>query len=135
MKGHNFELSATFDEIDPANYDGIWIPGGRAPEYLRMDEKVIELVKHFLNAGKPVGSLCHGPQILVATGCIEGRTMTCYPACSIELKLAGAIYKDAKEVGIEAVVDNNLITGVAWPSNPAVARAFLNALGVKVSFD
>lgn len=61
MKGHNFELSATFDEINPANYDGIWIPGGRAPEYLRMDEKVIELVKHFLNAGKPVGSLCHGP--------------------------------------------------------------------------
>ena len=61
MKGHNFELSATFDEIDPSSYDGLWVPGGRAPEYLRMDERVVNLVKHFLDSGKPVAAICHGP--------------------------------------------------------------------------
>jgi len=92
MRGHNFTLSATFDEIDPKSYDGLWIPGGRAPEYLRMNEKVVEIASYFLESGKPLAAICHGPQILVATGKLQGRTMTCYPAVATELKLAGATY-------------------------------------------
>lgn len=129
-EGHKFELSATFEEIDPKEYDGIWIPGGRAPEYLRMDENVLNVVKHFIEAGKPIAAICHGPQILVATGGISGKNLTCYPACSVELQLAGANY--LKSEVEDAVVDGNFVTGVAWPSNPAVLRRFVELLGVKI---
>ena len=90
--GHNFTLTATFDDINVNDYDGLWIPGGRAPEYLRMNEEVLNIVKHFMDTQKPVATVCHGPQILVAAGGIQGKKVTCYPACAVELKLAGADY-------------------------------------------
>jgi protease I len=129
--GHNFTLTATFDEIDATEYDGLWIPGGRAPEYLRMDEKVLSIVKHFMETNKPVGTVCHGPQLLVAVGGLQGRKMTCYPACGVELKLAGADYVQAPVE--DAVVDGNLVTGVAWPSNPHVLLKFSELLQVSIT--
>jgi len=128
--GHQFLLNATFDEVNAADYDGLYIPGGRAPEYLRLNEKVILLVKHFLDTNKPLAAICHGPQILVATGGIQGRKVTAYFAQEPELRAVGADYQ---KVGVdEAVVDGNLVTGVAWPANPAVIRAFVELLGVKI---
>ncbi|CDW77388.1 glutamine amidotransferase [Stylonychia lemnae] len=130
-QGHNFELNATFDEIYPSDYAGLWIPGGRAPEYLRMNEKVLDLIRHFQEANKPIAAICHGAQLLVALGGLQGRQITCYPACAVELKLAGAQYVDAKVE--DAVVDGNIVSGVAWPSNPAVLSQFVKLLGVTIT--
>lgn len=129
--GHNFTLTATFDEINPEDYEGLWIPGGRAPEYLRLNHRLIEIVRHFIETNKPLATLCHGPQILVAAGGIQGRKLTCYSACSIELRLAGAEYVEAPVE--DAVVDGNIITGVAWPSNPFVLKRFSELLNVTIT--
>ena len=88
-RGHNFTLNATFDEVDPASYDALVVPGGRAPEYLRLNPKVLELVRHFDKEDKPIAALCHGPQILAAAGVLKGRKVNCYPACAPEVGLAG----------------------------------------------
>lgn len=91
-RGHNFTLNATFDEIDPARYDGLVIPGGRAPEYLRLNPKVLDTIRHFAKANKPIAALCHGPQLLAAAGVIKGRKLNAYPACAPEVELAGGTY-------------------------------------------
>ena len=127
-------MSATFDEVyqNYKEYDGIWIPGGRAPEYLRMNPQVIEIVKYFLESGKPLAAICHGAQILVACGGIQGRKISCYPAQEVELKLAGAQY--AKCEWDESVVDGKIISGPAWSANPAVLTKFIDALGFKITY-
>jgi len=89
-RGHNFTLNATFDEVDPAQYDGLVVPGGRAPEYLRLNPKVLDIIRHFAKANKPIAALCHGPQLLAATGILKGRKINAYPACAREVELAGA---------------------------------------------
>eukprot|EP00330_Aristerostoma_sp_ATCC50986_P007367 CAMPEP_0114588622 /NCGR_PEP_ID=MMETSP0125-20121206/11274_1 /TAXON_ID=485358 ORGANISM="Aristerostoma sp., Strain ATCC 50986" /NCGR_SAMPLE_ID=MMETSP0125 /ASSEMBLY_ACC=CAM_ASM_000245 /LENGTH=196 /DNA_ID=CAMNT_0001785101 /DNA_START=49 /DNA_END=639 /DNA_ORIENTATION=+ len=128
-KGHNFALNEDFDAIDAKNYDGLYIPGGRAPEYLRLNDKVVAMVKHFLEANKPVAAICHGIQILTVTGLIKGKTLTAYPAVGPEVTLAGATYK---EIGVDqAVVDGNLVTSPAWPGHPALISKFLGLLGTK----
>jgi len=125
-RGHNFTLNATFDEIRAENYDGLVVPGGRAPEYLRLNEKVLDIVRHFDKAGKPIAALCHGPQILAAAGVLKGRKVNCYPACSPEVGLAGGTYV---QVGItEAVADGNLVTGPAWPAHPTWLAMFLEVV-------
>jgi protease I len=130
-RGHNFALNATFADIDPAHYDALVIPGGRAPEYLRLDAHVIEVVKHFVESGKPVAAICHGAQILAAAGVIKGRTCSAYPACRPEVELAGGTYA---EIGIDqAVTDGNLVTAPAWPAHPAWIAQFLTVLGTSVS--
>src|SRR5208282_1369794 len=91
-RGHNFTLNATFDEIDPAAYDALVIPGGRAPEYLRLNNKVLDIVRHFDKAGKPIAALCHGPQLLAAAGVLKGRKLNAYPACAPEVELAGGTF-------------------------------------------
>ena len=91
-RGHNFTLNATFDEIDPARYDGLIIPGGRAPEYLRLNPKVLDMIRHFAKTNKPIAALCHGPQLLAAAGVIKGRKLNAYPACAPEVELAGGTY-------------------------------------------
>ena len=125
-RGHNFTLNATFDEVRVEDYDGLVVPGGRAPEYLRLNEKVLEIVRHFDRAGKPIGALCHGPQILAAAGVLKGRRVNCYPACSPEVGLAGGTYV---QVAItDAVVDGNLVTGPAWPAHPTWLAKFLEVV-------
>jgi len=125
-RGHNFTLNAAFDEIDPAQYDGLVIPGGRAPEYLRLNAQVLEIVRHFANANKPIAALCHGAQLLAAAGVLNGRKLNCYPACAPEVGLAGGTYVPVDFS--EAVVDGNLVTGPAWTAHPKWLARFLEVL-------
>ncbi|MGO9543852.1 MAG: DJ-1/PfpI family protein [Rhodomicrobium sp.] len=129
-RGHNFTLNATFADIEPESYDALLLPGGRAPEYLRMNPKVIEAVQHFFHADKPVASICHGAQILAAAGVLEGRTCSAYPACRTEVELAHGKYA---EIAIDgAVTDGKLVTAPAWPAHPAWISQFLAVLGTKI---
>lgn len=128
--GHNFTLNADFDGLDPADYDAMVIPGGRAPEYLRLDERVLELVRHFAEAGKPVAAICHGLQLLAAADVLEGRSCTAYPACGPEVSRAGGAFQPVDVT--ETHVDGNLVTAPAWPAHPKWLAAFLQVLGTKV---
>ncbi|HWI64163.1 MAG TPA: DJ-1/PfpI family protein [Symbiobacteriaceae bacterium] len=128
--GHNFQLNATFDEIKPEHYDALVIPGGRAPEYLRLNEKVLELVRHFDEKKKPIAAICHGPQILVAAGIVKGRTCSCYPAVGPDITRMGGVVPD---IPIDkAYVDGNLVTAPAWPAHPDWMNKFLAVLGTKI---
>lgn len=114
--GHNFTLNATFDEIDENDYDALVVPGGRAPEYIRLNQRVLEIVKNFNSKNKPIASICHGIQVLAAANIVEGRTCSCYPACAPDVNLNGGTWKD---IGFEeALVDANLVTAAAWPAHP-----------------
>jgi len=125
-RGHNFALNASFDEVKAESYDGLVIPGGRAPEYLRMNERVLEIVRHFFEAKKPVAALCHGAQILTAAGVAKGRSISAYPAVGPEVTAAGGRYVS---IGMtEAHADGNLVTGAAWPAHPAWLGKFLEVL-------
>jgi protease I len=129
--GHRFVLNASFAEIDPAKYDALLVPGGRAPEYLRMHSKVVDITRHFLAANKPVASICHGAQLLAATGLIKGRTLSAYPACQVEVELAGATFAP---IAVDAAVtDGNLVSAPAWPAHPAWIRQFLVVLGTRIT--
>ncbi|WP_198646983.1 DJ-1/PfpI family protein [Pannonibacter carbonis] len=125
-RGHNFALNATFADINPEDYDALVIPGGRAPEYLRLDAAVLAAVRHFFEAGKPVAAICHGAQLLSAARVIEGRTVSAYPACRPEVELAGGTYADIAIDG--AVTDGNLVTAPAWPAHPAWLAQFMTAM-------
>ena len=129
-RGHNFTLNATFADVREQDYDALVIPGGRAPEYLRLNPRVLEIVRHFAGANKPIAALCHGPQILAAAGVIRGRRISAYPACGPEVQLAGGNLAD---IGIDgAVTDGNFVTGPAWPAHPAWLAQFLVVLGTRV---
>ena len=128
--GHNFTLNATFDEIDVASYDALLIPGGRAPEYLRLNPKVIAAVQHFASANKPIAAVCHGAQLLSAAGVLAGRSCSAYPACAPEVKLAGGSYADIPVD--QAHVDGNLVTAPAWPAHPDWLAKFLQVLGTRI---
>ncbi|MEZ6127997.1 MAG: DJ-1/PfpI family protein [Planctomycetaceae bacterium] len=126
--GHNFSLNADFETAKAQDYDGLLIPGGRAPEYLRLNPAVLDLVNEFAAAQKPIAAICHGLQILAAAGVLKGRTCTGYPACGPEIVLAGGTYQ---EIALdEAHVDGNLVTAPAWPAHPAFCREFLKLLDV-----
>ena len=126
-RGHNFELNATLAEVDPADYDALVVPGGRAPEYLRTYDEVLAAVRHFFDADKPVATLCHGPQILAAAGVLDGYEMTSYPAVRAECEAAGCSWVD------EVVTDGNLVTGQAWPDHDEWLAQFLDVLGTDIS--
>lgn len=129
--GHRFTLNATFDALEAADYDALVIPGGRAPEYLRQDPRVIKAVQHFARSNKPIAAVCHGAQLLAAADVIRGRRVSAYPACAPEVRLAGAEYAD---IGIDqAVTDGNLVTAPAWPAHPAWIRQFLAVLGTTIT--
>jgi protease I len=125
-RGHNFSLNATFDEVKPDLYDALVIPGGRAPEYLRQNQKVLQIVRHFFEANKPVAALCHGAQILTAAGVAKGRAISAYPAVGPEVTTAGGTYVDVGWAG--AHVDGTLVTGPAWTAHPAWLAKFLAVL-------
>ncbi|MBI1369499.1 MAG: DJ-1/PfpI/YhbO family deglycase/protease [Planctomycetes bacterium] len=128
--GHNFTLNAAFADVDPEKYDALLIPGGRAPEYLRLDPRVIRIVRHFAEANKPIAAICHALQLLAAAGVLKGRACTAYPAVGPEVTLAGGTYE---EVAIDAAfTDGNLVTAPAWPAHPAWLAQFLDVLGTKI---
>lgn len=129
--GHNFALNFDFVQVRAEGYDALLIPGGRAPEYLRLDERVLALVKAFDQAGKPIAAVCHGAQLLAAAGVLEGRVCSAYPACAPEVRLAGGRFVDIAMD--QAHVDGNLVTAPAWPAHPAWLAAFLKVLGTRVS--
>ena len=129
-RGHNFVLNADFEHVDGAAYDALVIPGGRAPEYIRLYAKVLSLVRHFASANKPIASICHGAQVLAAAGVVTGRKVNCYPAVAPEVTLAGGTYVELKMN--EALTDGNLVTAPAWPAHAAWMRQFLELLGTKI---
>lgn len=130
-RGHYFVLNASFSDVQPANYDALVIAGGRAPEYLRLNQKVIDLVKHFATENKPVAAICHGIQILTAADVVRGRTLTAYPAVGPEVTMAGGHYEAVNVY--EAVTDGNLVTAPAWPAHPQWIAAFLKVLGTRIA--
>ncbi|KAB2928281.1 MAG: DJ-1/PfpI family protein [Dechloromonas sp.] len=128
--GHNFTLNASFDELDVASYDALVIPGGRAPEYLRLNPKVIAAVQHFARADKPIAAICHGAQLLSAAGVLTGRACSAYPACAPEVTAAGGRYA---EIPVDrAHVDGKLVTAPAWPAHPDWLAKFLQVLGTRI---
>jgi protease I len=130
--GHNFAINIDWQEVNPANYDALVLPGGRAPEYLRLNAEVISIVRHFAEAYLPIASTCHGPQMLSAANAVAGRRCQGYPTLQPELERAGAHW-DPPSPGMDSVcVDGNLITAPAWPANAVWMRAFLKVLGVTV---
>ena len=131
-RGHNFRLTATFDEVRPENYDALVVPGGRAPEYLRLNERVLEIVRHFDHEQKPIAAICHGPQLLGAAGILKGRHCSAYPAVAPDLTSCGCEYVPASPEYDNAYVDRNLVTAPAWPAHPAWMREFLKVLGTPV---
>jgi len=128
--GHNFTLNAAFDEIKPEAYDALVIPGGRAPEYIRLNMKVLEAVRHFAKASKPIAAVCHGAQVLAAAGVIEGKVCTAYPAVEPDVRNAGGRWVDIPVD--KAHVDGNLVTAPAWPAHPEWLAKFLKVLGTKI---
>jgi protease I len=131
-RGHNFAITADFDALVPADYDALVIPGGRAPEYLRLDDRVLAVVRHFAEMRKPIACLCHGPQILAAAGVVTGRRCTAYPALKPDLVRAGATWVEVDAGLTGAVVDDNLVTAAAWPGHPQWIRKFLEVLGSRI---
>ena len=129
-RGHNFALNATFDQVKPEDYDALVIPGGRAPEYLRLNLRVIEIVHHFSKANKPIAALCHGAQILATADVLKGKKCSAYPAVGPEVTQAGGAYVNLAMT--EAIADGNLVTGPAWPAHPAWLAKFLGVLGTKI---
>src|SRR5688572_6621037 len=130
-RGHDFALNATFDAIQAKDYDGLVIAGGRAPEYLRLERKVIDMVRHFSDARKPIAAICHAAQILTAADAVRGKRISAYPACAPEVRMAGGEYVDvAMDQG---VVDGNLVTAPAWPAHPDWLGKFLSVLGTRIT--
>ncbi len=129
--GHNFALNATFADINPADYDALVLPGGRAPEYLRTYDEVLQMVNHFVDNNKPIASICHGLQILSAANAVKGKKITAYPACGPEMMVAEADFQHVDPT--EVVVDGNLVTSPAWPGHPKWLAAFLEVLGTKIT--
>lgn len=131
LRGHNFTINKDFDSVNLNDYDGLYICGGRAPEYIRLNSKVLDYTKHFFDTNKPVASICHGIQILTAANVIKGRTLTAYPAVGPEITLAGGIYK---AIGVaDAITDRNLTTSPAWPGHPALLKEFYKLLNINIS--
>lgn len=128
--GHQFAINADFDAIDPGNYDALVLPGGRAPEYLRLDNRVLAFVRHFMETQKPVAAICHGVQLLSAAGVLQGRQVNGYPACSPEVGLSGGQYIELPWESVH--VQGNLVTAPAWTAHPAWLAALLRLLGTRI---
>ncbi len=130
-RGHNFTLNAAFADVKPEEYDALVIPGGRAPEYIRLNEQVLEITRYFANENKPIAAICHGPQVLVAAGVVKGRKLTAYPAVGPDITVGGG---DFVEIPVDkALVDGNLVTAPAWPAHPDWLAKFFTVLGTKIT--
>jgi deglycase len=129
-RGHNFQLNAAFDDVRPEEYDALVIPGGRAPEYIRLNARVLNIVRHFANADKPIASICHGAQVLAAAGVLHGKSCSCYPAVAPDVTTSGGTFIDLKMD--EAYTHGKLVTAPAWPAHPAWLSQFLQVLGTEI---
>jgi protease I len=129
--GHNFTLNASFASIQAKDYDALVIPGGRAPEYIRLNPVVLDMVRHFATAGKPIASVCHGAQLLAAAGVLKGRECSAYPAVGPDVNSAGGRYIDIPVD--QAHVEGNLVTAPAWPAHPVWLARFLELLGTRIT--
>jgi len=129
-RGHNFALNATFDHVKPEDYDALVLPGGRAPEYIRLNPRVIEIVRHFSKTNKPIAAVCHAAQILAAADVVRGKKCSAYPAVGPDVTQAGGTYVNLAMT--EAIVDGSLVTAPAWPAHPAWLAKFLAVLGTKI---
>jgi protease I len=132
LPGHRFAITATFDEVRPGDYDALVVPGGRAPEYLRLNSRVLETVQEFDRAKKPIAAICHGPQILAAAGVLKDRRCIAYPAVGPECTAAGARFGEVNATASNALTDGNLVTAPAWPAHPEWMKQFLVLLGSRV---
>jgi len=130
-RGHNFAINYDFNAVNTQDYVGLVIPGGRAPEYLRMNERVVAIVREFDNAQKPIAAVCHGAQLLAAADVIRGRLCSAYPACAAEVKLAGGQYADIAVT--EAITDGHFVTAPAWPAHTAWLSQFVKVLGAQIT--
>lgn len=130
--GHNFAINADFDAVKAEDYDALVIPGGRAPEYIRLNDRVLEIVRGFAASNKPIASICHGQQVLAAAGVLKGKLCTAYPAVKPDVVNAGATWGEVNETFSNAHVDGNLVTAPAWPAHPEWMRKFLQLLGSKI---
>ncbi|MDO6453031.1 DJ-1/PfpI family protein [Neptunomonas phycophila] len=129
--GHNFQLNADFDAVNTDDYVGLVVPGGRAPEYIRLNERVLEITREFAQANKPIAAVCHGAQVLTAAGIVEGRKVSAYPACAPEVRLCGGEYQD---IAVDhAYTDGNIVSAPAWPAHPTWLKQFLDVLGAKIT--
>ncbi|WP_044560396.1 DJ-1/PfpI family protein [Azospirillum sp. B4] len=129
-RGHDFTLNADFESVKADDYVALVIPGGRAPEFLRLESRVLSLVRAFADQDKAIAAVCHGPQILAAAGVLSGRKVSAYPACRPEVTLAGAEYADIPVDG--AITDGKLVTAPAWPAHPAWLAQLLKVLGAEI---
>jgi protease I len=129
-RGHNFVLNATFDQVKPEDYDALLLPGGRSPEYLRLNPRVIEIVHHFSKSNKPLAAICHAPQILAVADVLKGKKCSAYPATGPDVTIAGGTYVSLPMT--DALVDGNLITGPAWPALNSWLAKLVGALGTKI---
>jgi protease I len=129
LPGHNFGINFDFDKVVESTYDALVIPGGRAPEYLRLNPRIIAIAKHFAESKKPIAAICHGPQILAAAGALKGRNVISYPAVGPECTVAGANFGEVNATASNALTDGNLVTAPAWPAHPEWMRQFLKVLG------
>lgn len=133
LRGHNFAINKNFDEVNPADYDGLYIAGGRSAEYIRLNKRVLEITKHFFEADKPVAAICHGIQVLTTAKVLDGRTLTAYVAVGPDIELAGGTWKNVP--ADQAVVDGKLVTSPAWPGHQAILKEFYTLLGISISSD
>ena len=127
--GHNFALNASFEDVKAGDYDALVVPGGRAPEYIRLNPDVLRIAQHFAEAGKPIAAICHGAQLLAAAGVLQGRSCSAYPAVGPDVTRAGGQYVDIPVD--KAHVDGNLVTAPAWPAHPEWLAKFLKLLGTE----
>ncbi len=129
-RGHNFTLNATFDDVNAEDYDALVIPGGRAPEYIRLNEKVIQIVQNFAERNKPIAAICHGPQVLAAANILKGRNCAAYQTVGPDINCAGGKWID---IALDkSHIDDNLVTAPAWPAHPEWLAKFLEVLGTKI---
>jgi protease I len=130
--GHNFTLNADFDAVNTADYDALVIPGGRAPEYIRLNPRVVEIVREMAAAKKPIASVCHGQQLLVTAGVVKGLPCTASPAVKPDIEGAGGTWCEVNDTFTNACVDGNVVTAPAWPAHPEWMRKFLQVLGSRI---
>ena len=129
--GHNFVLNFDFADVKAEDYDGLVVPGGRSPEYLRLNAAVLEFVQAFDQANKPIAAVCHGPQLLAAAGVLDDRECSAYPACGPDVEMAGGHYVELDVTS--AHLEGNLVTAPAWPAHPTWLAGFLVLLGTKIT--
>lgn len=121
--GYHLQATIAFRDVNPDEYAGMFISGGRAPEYIRYDQDLLRVTRAIYEAGKPVASVCHGIEILTAANIIQGKTVTTVAKCAMDAQQGGGEYVDR-----EVVVDGNIVSARTWHDNTALMREFLRML-------